>query len=393
MASMVRRPGMGVQRRRLGSRFCFLPHTVLGLAASQACKGRLHPPTAVCTLHQNLPRSELEAPYLLGAINLSADGPSVGADAGIGTACAQVASGHTTAQGVGLCPTLHVHANMRAYAGSCLHFSQGGGGQRKLYVVDGQQRIVTLCLLFGAARSRFLAAGDSQYQELVQQIQHLLLQVRNIRRPSRFASSTSAARMYYSDPFHVDSNRPSPHAVQEGNLLLIRPEEPRVEMQRQDDTLFLRCGARGEARRILGPAAVLQRSAPGLLAACLAPSPFLSVCPCVCARGHLCLACGSLCVCVSTCFTAVLAPCVPDGNRKLLLEPDFQRDGGQKLEGDSQPKLWANMQAGWKSTIIVLWRRTLPAYACPLSSSCLLIATSARHQAGWVIPTRPAYLE
>lgn len=49
--------------------------------------------------------------------------------------------------------------------------------QRKKHVVDGQQRIVTLSLLFGAARSRFLAAGDGQYAGLAEHIKKLLLQV------------------------------------------------------------------------------------------------------------------------------------------------------------------------------------------------------------------------
>lgn len=69
-------------------------------------------------------------PYLLGSINLSTDGPPTGRE-----------------------------------------------GQRKKHVVDGQQRLVTLCLLFAAARARFLAAGE-QHADFAQDLQELLVEVR-----------------------------------------------------------------------------------------------------------------------------------------------------------------------------------------------------------------------
>ena len=52
----------------------------------------------------------------------------------------------------------------------------GGGDLKRKHVVDGQQRIVTLCLLFAAARERLGsgAGADSEYADMAEQLGHAL---------------------------------------------------------------------------------------------------------------------------------------------------------------------------------------------------------------------------
>lgn len=60
---------------------------------------------------------------------------------------------------------------------------------RYKYVLDGQQRIVTLCLLFAAARERFRESEDSEHLELADSITAYLKQVRRhtqLQRPLYF---------------------------------------------------------------------------------------------------------------------------------------------------------------------------------------------------------------
>ncbi|KAL4433667.1 hypothetical protein ABPG75_000108 [Micractinium tetrahymenae] len=53
---------------------------------------------------------------------------------------------------------------------------EGTSDQRRRHIMDGQQRLLTLCLLLAAARCRFLASGDSRYYGLAKQIKQLLAQ-------------------------------------------------------------------------------------------------------------------------------------------------------------------------------------------------------------------------
>lgn len=49
---------------------------------------------------------------------------------------------------------------------------------RLKYVLDGQQRIITLCLLFAAARARFLESDDQADLEFAKEIEAMLKMVR-----------------------------------------------------------------------------------------------------------------------------------------------------------------------------------------------------------------------
>jgi len=53
-----------------------------------------------------------------------------------------------------------------------------GSDLHKKFIVDGQQRIVTLCLLLAAIRQRFQDSGDTAYVEQARSIQGMLRSVR-----------------------------------------------------------------------------------------------------------------------------------------------------------------------------------------------------------------------
>lgn len=53
----------------------------------------------------------------------------------------------------------------------------GCADTRRQLVVDGQQRIVTLCLLFAALRERFLESDAEEHVQLAREIEEMLLQV------------------------------------------------------------------------------------------------------------------------------------------------------------------------------------------------------------------------